>query len=128
VDGVDAGLYGALSALVPGTVTGVFPDEAPDGQAYPFIVWALVAAPDEHTLTQMAASFLTYQVKVIDEGHAKDDALAALAAAHALLERQPLNAPGHLQTFRVSRFAFTEKDAGATYQHVGANYRIVVGA
>lgn len=129
---VETGLVAALEAdaTLMAEVEGIFRDgSVPEGTAFPYVVFSKVSAPETYTFTRRAASKCLYQLKVEDEGHDQTrantirDRLDVVLMDQAL-DVSPLTWKG---TRREATWDFTETDNGVTYQHVGSDYRIVVG-
>jgi hypothetical protein len=110
-----------------GLVTGIFDGEAPEGQAFPYLVWQNLPSPEQYTFTRRSLQTFIYQLVVHAEGHDKTAANAARDAIDTALNLQPLDVAGHSRTTRDETFDLPPtRDEGKTVQHVGATYRIQV--
>lgn len=123
---VPAALHAALVAALNGDVTGIFQDEAPEGQLFPYVVFQQVAAPHEYTFQLRVRTTYLMQVTVWDEGHDKTQAQSLADRIDAALTDQPLDVVGHKQTREDDKFSFTFRENGKSYSQVGGNYRITV--
>lgn len=125
---LEQALYSTIEAALGAGASGVFQDVAPEGQAFPFVVFQLVAAPDTYTFKARVKTEYVYQVSVWDQGNDKTRANQLAAEIEAALNDQPLAVSGHMQTRRDDAFSFSQRDAGLAYVQVGGNYRITVGS
>lgn len=127
---IDTALYDVLSgdATLSALVGGVHRIEAPEGAAFPRCVFQLVLAPDSYRYGGRVETRFNYQVKVIAAGSDQEDAKAALARVDELLTDVALDVEGWQLTRRQDVFEYIERAEGQVYQHVGANYLIVVTA
>lgn len=124
---ISEALYAAIATALGVDVTGVFQDEAPEGQAFPYVVFQQVAAPDSYTFRLRVKTVTLMQVTVWDEGHDKTRAQGLSDRIDAALTDQPLaGVTGHRQTRRDDSFSFTVRENGKSYPNVGGNYRITV--
>lgn len=119
-------LCATIEAALGGDVTGVFQDEAPEGQAFPYVIFNQVAAPDDYTFKLRSKTTYVMQVSVWDQGNDKTRVEGLAARIDTALTDQPLNVTGHKQTRRDDSFSFTMRENGVAYPQVGGNYRIVV--
>lgn len=123
------GADAALLALCP---NGVYFDLAPPN-ATRFVLVSIVHADDETTYdAHPAVEGVTYAVKAVHLKSAGGDIKGAAARIHAVLQDQPLTAPGYRwsTTHRDDddpRIRYTEpddKDPSIIWYHRGGNYRV----
>ena len=123
----------ALLALCP---NGVYVDEAPQGMTK-FVIVSLVDESDEAVFGGRAIEDALYLVEARMQSTAGGNIKAAAARIDALLEDQPLLAPGSpasnvagyvwMTTYRESRVRQTEVDAvdpSFRWYRRGGNYRV----
>jgi hypothetical protein len=116
----------ALLALMP---NGAYIDEAPPG-ATRFVIVSLVEAPDEPEFGRRAYEEPLYLVKAVALSSSGGDVKAAAARIDALLEDEPLTAPGFAcgGLCREDRIRMTEVDAvdaSIRWVHRGGHYRLM---
>jgi hypothetical protein len=129
---VDKALYARLSgdATLGAMVSGVFRNVAPEGQAFPLVVFNKASGVDEYAMGGVVARDLIYVVKAICEGDDQTPAADVSARVYELLNDQALDVQGgvwhHDRTRRETDVEFTENDDGRRLQHVGGSYRVTV--
>jgi hypothetical protein len=129
---VQAALYARLNgqATTLGLTGGVHYRLAPMDATTPFVVFSKQSGvPLQRGLGgDVAADNLVYLVKVIDEGESNLRAAAIMADVNAILDNRPLAVTGHNNVLlqRISDVELDETDSGQTWQHVGAEYRLIV--
>jgi hypothetical protein len=115
----------ALMAAAPG---GVWEDVAPEGTAYPFIVFSLQAPTDVNGLGgRRMWTNATYQVKGVDAGQSYTRLSPIADRLDVLLHRQRGAVSGGvvLSCTRDQPVRYSEFDpATGVYKHLGGLYRI----
>lgn len=132
---VRKGLYAKLNvapvtSLLAAGSASLFHSVAPEGAAYPMLVYNKQAGTSTHTLGALAYDSHLWLVKGIVKGaptsaSPAEDIAAAIAAA---LDFQTLTVSGgtNLYLARESDVDYTETDGDMQYRHSGGIYRIVV--
>lgn len=131
---VDTALYsrlaGDLGTATLGTLgcTGVYRFQAPQGSAEPYVIYQQQAGTDSYTFSARDGRSLVYLVKAVDVGPSGLRAAQMAERIDTLLTDKPLTLSGwqNLRLRRESDVEYTEIDAGKTYQHYGALYRVDV--
>ena len=103
---------------------------APDGTAYPLVVFQKVGGPPPHnSLGARAYWEYLYQFRVIAEGLSKATILQALSRIDVLLERATLTVTGAAMRASLRDAPLPDSsmvEAGTVYQQVGASWRFWV--
>lgn len=132
---VDTALYSRLAADLgtAGTLgvlgcTGVYRFQAPQGSVEPYVVYQQQAGTDSYTFSARDARSLLYLVKAVDVGPSALRAAQMAERVDALLTDKPLSLTGwtNVRLRRESDVEYAEVDAGKTYQHYGALFRVDV--
>lgn len=132
---VDTALYSRLAADLgtAGTLgtlgcTGVYRFQAPQGSVEPYVVYQQQAGTDSYTFSARDARSLVYLVKAVDVGPSGLRAAQMAERIDALLTDKPLSLTGwtNVRLRRESDVEYAEVDAGKTYQHYGALFRVDV--
>lgn len=131
---VDTALYSRLAAdlgtLTLGTLgcTGVYRFQAPQGSVEPYVIYQQQAGTDSYTFSAQDARSLVYLVKAVDASTSGLRAAQMAERIDALLTDKPLSLSGwtNIRLRRESDVEYIETDAGKTYQHYGALYRVDV--
>jgi hypothetical protein len=129
----DTWLYGRLAgdAELMSGVTGVFADVAPEGTAFPFVVFSFQSGRDTVGLggTRIFTG-ATYQVKVISDKPSYG-AIKALANRIDAVLHQASGAVADgtvISSVREEPVRYTETTAGKQFRHLGGLYRLQVQA
>ena len=134
MNAVQAALYSKLAnnaALMARASGGVHYRIAPLATTCPFIVFSQQShVPLGYGLSgQRTADNLVYLVKVVDRGESNQHAAAITADIDALLDNGTLTVPGYrsvwLRTINAG-IEYDEMAADGLYQHVGAEYRVII--
>jgi hypothetical protein len=96
----DTGAGGLFNSGTP-LITGAFNRLAPEGQAFPYLIWQTPSATDYYTLTKLAKTRHVVTVKIVDKGTSSKTAGAALDRVAVLLTDGTLAVTGF--TVLVSR-------------------------
>ncbi len=134
---VDTAIYSRLATDVAGTATGtlgqlgatgVYRMVASQGSVEPYIVFNEQAGTDSYTFSAQDARSLVYLVKAVDASTSGLRAAQMAERIDALLTDKPLSLTGwrNIRLRRESDVEYTEIDAGKTYQHYGALFRVDV--
>ena len=128
----------AFDSLFPGDATlsqRVFPQIAPDGTKYPFIVYQAQSPP--HVVRGVGPNRVMvdtlYVVKAVAQV-ASFDALADVAHEIdvVMTQAEPVAVPGGLGLILASvqedTFSLTESESGQLFRHLGGQYRILAQA
>ncbi len=118
----DATLTGLLS-----TPTAVFHQVAPADAATPFVVFHRQDGRPEHLYAGNEIQRDIWLVKAVDRGPSATRAEDIAARIQTLLADAPLNPVGrhHVACYRDADVDYPEADAGETYRHVGATWRVI---
>lgn len=121
----DLGTAGTLYAL---GCTGVYRQIAPQGSVEPYVVFQQQAGTDSYNFSARDARTLLYLVKAVDASTSGLRAAQMAERIDTLLTDKPLTLTGwtNIRLRRESDVEYIETDAGKTYQHYGALYRIDV--
>lgn len=113
----------ALMALV----TGIYANQAPQGAAYPFLLFSQQAGTDVNTLGARALVKAVYWIRVAMRGNSTEIATAAMDRVEALLQNVTGSRDGlTLTLYRLQPVtAPPENRGGIRYTQAGAFYRIV---
>jgi hypothetical protein len=134
VDGVLKGNT-AFNAISPNLATRVFPQVAPDGTGYPFIVYQAQTPP--HDVRGVGPNRVMVDTLYIVKAVAQVASYDALAdVAHqidvVMTAAEPQAITGGLGTIlcsvREDGFSLTESASGTLYRHLGGQYRILAQA
>ena len=132
---IDTALYSRLAADLVGTLTlgtlgctGVYRFQAPQGSVEPYVVYQQQAGTDSYNFSARDAKSLLYLVKAVDASTSGLRAAQMAERIDTLLTDKPLSLTGwtNIRLRRESDVEYTEVDAGKTYQHYGALYRVDV--
>lgn len=122
MNALDAAIYTKLSGDTGSgglmtIVTGVFNRVAPEGQAFPYVVWQTVSGVDNYTLTKRAKSRFVIQLKALDKGDSGKVAGQAMDRIDALLNDAALTVTGFslLVIRREMNIQSVEVDEGVEY-------------
>ena len=126
---LEEAIYSALAndETLSGLVTGVYNTIALQSTTYPFIIFQLISAEDDYTLTQRVREVYRYQVRCVAEGYDNETCVAAMRKVDALLTGASLSVSSYTFWYarRSRQFAYAETDfAGKAYQTVGAEWII----
>ena len=121
----DLGTAGTLGVL---GCTGVYRFQAPQGSVEPYVVFQQQAGTDSYTFSARDSRSLLYLVKVVDVGPSGMRAAQMAERIDSLLTDKPLSLTGwtNIRMRRESDVEYVEVDAGKTYQHYGALFRVDV--
>jgi hypothetical protein len=121
----DLGTAGTLGVL---GCTGVYRFQAPQGSVEPYVVFQQQAGTDSYSFSARDGRSLVYLVKAVDVGPSGLRAAQMAERIDALLTDKPLSLTGwtQLRLRRESDVEYVEVDAGKTYQHYGALFRVDV--
>lgn len=128
---IDAWLYSTLAgdATLMALITGVFADVAPEGQAYPFLVFSLQDAGDVQTVNNVRLLVdATYQVRITTDAESFGAIKTAVERVDTLLHRASGTVTGGViyDCVRAEPLRYTELQQGRLYRHLGGLYRIQV--
>lgn len=127
-----------IAATVPAALGGSAPrlysHVAPQGTAYPFVVWQLQAPGDDLAIVNQHRVWadLVYAVQVVGRIGAWDDATVDLGALSAWADGALHNGSGNYSggivydCTRERPVAFVETDGDIQYRHLGGIYRLHV--
>lgn len=127
---VDAALATVLegdAALTAAGMTGAFHGIAPEGQEFPYLVFAQLARPTRYTMGGTRIVQAVYLVKAMDQGDDQTRAQALHELVDALLTNQPLTVGDgwtHMDTKLEDEIDLPDHVSGMTYQQIGGRYRI----
>lgn len=127
--------HAAFDTISTGLSQRVYPQVAPDGVKYPFIVYQAQTPP--HDVRGVGPNRVMvdtlYVVKAVAQV-ASYDALAATAHEidAVMTQGEPQTVPGNLGTIlcsmREDGFSLTESESGTLYRHLGGVYRVLAQA
>lgn len=124
----DTTLNGLL-ASPPGTYSkSIFYEQAPEGAAYPFVIFAKQAGTPTETLGDPSAlESDVWLVKAVDRSASADTAETIQARLISLLNDASLSISGatHLYLRRESDVDYPETADGVLYRHAGALFRLI---
>ncbi len=131
---MSSAVEGALKTLftgdttLMGIVTAAYNVVAPQGAAYPHVIYHKLVGPDEYTLTERVRTQYSYQIRVIDKSESMAKINAAMERIEVLLMDKELVAGQTLYCRRSGAVPnYPEKDAdGAILLQGGATYSIQV--
>jgi hypothetical protein len=131
---VNQALYQALSAALAGEVGDrIFPRQAPEGTATPYVVYFKSGGSHRYTFRRRVMRSMPYVVKVVDAGWDNEnahriDALIDQLLTDGAFDGTILAGGGKVQDARrEGDLEYQEDDEpGAAFQHVGGVYRVVV--
>lgn len=120
----------ALTTSLGGTA--IYNTTAPQGAAYPLVLFSLISEVDQYALSAQTATDFIYQVKAITRSPGGSPSRKKAGEIDALVKARlndaALSVTGHstLSIRRQTGFAFDEVDAatGNIYSHAGGNYRV----
>lgn len=123
MNAVEEALYNALSSANLGEATGVFNTLAPQGQAYPFVVFTFVLGQTDASAGADGLR-LQYDVKAVDDDPSPRVAGAIADAIDAALHFGTLSITGWncVEVRRVGRIKYHDGECW----HVGATYEILI--
>jgi len=115
----------ALKALVG---ERIFYQAAPQGSAYPFVIFGKQAGTPQHAFRGPAVRSDLWMAKAVDRGPSASAAEEIDAALEAVLADAELTIADAelLYLRRVSDLDYAEVRDGETFHHVGGLYRVVV--
>lgn len=121
----DLGTAGTLGVL---GCTGVYRFQAPQGSVEPYVVFQQQAGTDSYTFAARDVRSLLYLVKAVDASTSGLRAAQMAERIDSLLTDKPLSLTGwtNIRLRRESDVEYVEVDAGKTYQHYGALFRVDV--
>lgn len=121
----DLGTAGTLGVL---GCTGVYRFQAPQGSVEPYVVFQQQAGTDSYAFSARDARSLVYLVKAVDASTSGLRAAQMAERIDSLLTDKPLSLSGwtNIRLRRESDVEYVEVDAGKTYQHYGALFRVDV--
>jgi hypothetical protein len=132
MNALETALYGALAGgtaltalLAGGTAApSVYNQQAPDGAAFDYVVFTLMAGGDENE-TPHRTKNLVYQVRAVSQASPAQAGLID-AQIDAVLHLKPLTVSGwaNIWCAREGDFALTETIDNVNYYHAGGQYRI----
>lgn len=124
-------LYGALSGdvTIAGLASVVSEDPAPQGSAYPVLVFSLISAIDVqvHNAIRIMVDSL-WDIKAVDQNASYSRARSIMNRVDTILHRASGTVTDAVvySAVREQIFRFTEIDDGKPYRHLGGQYRIHV--
>ena len=124
----DTTLNNLLGTPPSGYSKSIYYQHAPEGAAYPLVVFSKQAGtPTEAFADPSAYESDVWMVKAIDRDTTADDAEAIQARVAVLLNDATLSISGatHLYLRRQSDIDYSEVTSGVVYQHAGSLYRLV---
>lgn len=106
--------------------TAVHHQVAPQTASFPLIVFHKQAGTRDWQFGQAFIQWDVWTVKAIDRGPSASAAEAIDAQIDVVLSHAPLEIEGGvlLGVYRIQDVDYVETDAGATYRHVGGQYRL----
>ena len=113
------------------TSTSVYHGQAPEGAAYPFVIFHQQAGTRTRAQGKTTAFVEeTWLVKAVDENSTSDTAEAIAEAVEATLANGTLTVTGRTlhDVYPSGDVNYLERDGDRTYRHHGANYRVVTSA
>jgi hypothetical protein len=144
LSGVDQFLFSALTANAPllallapqpaPSPVGIFEGIAPEGAAFPCILFAMLSSPDISAVGNDAriASRPLYLVRAITSGPSEVTAEriakqidVSLLGARGNVATENVGVQG---TYREEMIRYTEVDNGVVFRHCGGRYRMFVSA
>jgi hypothetical protein len=98
------------------------------GSVEPYVVFQQQAGTDSYTFSARDGRSLLYLVKAVDVGSSGLRAAQMAERLDTLLTDKPLSVSGwtNIRLRRESDVEYVEVDAGKTYQHYGALFRVDV--
>lgn len=124
----DTPLNNLLATPATGYSKSIYHQQAPDGAAYPFIVFNKQSGvPTEAFADPSAYDTDVWLVKAIDRGTSADTAEAISARIAVLLNDATLSISGGTLLYlrRQSDVEYPEVSNGVQYKHAGSLYRLV---
>jgi hypothetical protein len=124
----DTTLNNLLATPPTGYTKSIYHQEAPDGAAYPFVIFnKQVGAPTEAFQKPSAFENDTWLIKGIDRSPSADTAEAIQARLIALLNDGTLSISGGTLLYlrRQSDVEYPEVTDGEQFKHAGALFRLV---
>lgn len=106
--------------------TGAFHGIAPEGQAFPYLVFQEMAAPRAYTMGGRKIVQAVYAIKAMDQGDDQARATTLRDRVDALLTGQSLAVSGwtHMRSEMEETFDLPDRVSGETYQQIGGRFRI----
>lgn len=128
---IDSWLYTKLTGdtTLMTTLTGVFADVAPFGQAFPYGIIALQDAEDVMGVNGVRIlTAATYQVRIVTDATGFGGIKAAADRIDTLLHRASGSVTGGviISCVREAPLRYTELYQGKLYRHMGGLYRLQV--
>jgi hypothetical protein len=124
----DTTLSNLLGAAAPGYSKGIYYQVAPEGAAFPYVVFQHQSGvPTEAMQDPSAYETDVWLVKAVDRNTSADTAESIAARIQTLLNDATLTISGatHLYLRRQSDVDYPEVDEGIQYKHCGALYRLI---
>jgi hypothetical protein len=125
----DTTLNGMLGSPAPNYAKSIYHQKAPDGAAFPFVVFSKSAGnPTEAFSDPSALETDIWLVKGVDRSNSTDTAEAIQARLQALLNDASLSIAGGVTLLylrRTSDVEYDETEDGVEYKHAGGLYRLV---
>ncbi len=124
----DSTLTNLLATAAQGHTKAIYHDPAPQGAAYPFVVFFKSSGmPTEAFGAPSALETDVWTVKAVDRSTTADTAEAIAARIKALLNDATLSIAGAtcLYLRRQSDVEFPDVVDGVAYRHAGATYRLI---
>lgn len=108
------------------TATSVYHQQAPQGAAFPFVVFNRQAGTPAWQFAGDPVQDDLWQIKAVSRASSASQAENIAERLDAILNRATLTITGrlHLSLLRESDVDYPEQDDADSYQHVGALYRI----
>lgn len=117
-----------VSAAAGVTVSGIWKELVPQGQAFPALVFQMQSALDVDTHSGRSWVDARYLIKAVTEGYDDRDAAALALAIDGVLNHQRIEGAGvRLEdVHRINRASTTETRDGKVYRHRGGSYRMMI--
>lgn len=117
-----------VSAAAGVTVSGIWKELVPQGQAFPALVFQMQSALDVDTHSGRSWVDARYLVKAVSEGYDDRNANALALAIDNALNHQRIEGSGvRLEdVHRINRISTTETRDGKVYRHRGGSYRMMI--
>lgn len=122
---------GTLTALLGTPPTGVtksiYHQEAPEGAAFPYVIFNKQAGTPYYALKSLAMDDEVWMVKGVDHSGGADSVDAIATRLNALLTDGSISISGSTQLYlrRESDVEYGEVTDGERYKHAGALYRLI---
>jgi hypothetical protein len=123
----DTTLTGLLGAAPASYTKSIYYGIAPEGAAYPFVIFNKQASTPYYALSERVLDNDVWLIKGVDRSSGADVVDAIASRLDALLTDGTISISGHTQLYlrRESDVDYSEESDGVVFRHAGSLYRLM---